>query len=108
MYERRKYRRFDLNLESQVIYRDHYGVQQQMQLSTRDISCKGVFLLTNKPLEPSTSLELQIILPIKSKEEQMSKTMVHCEGKVVRTHKSQGMAVHFDKKCQIFPLEAHY
>lgn len=105
MQEKREYRRFKLCLDSEVGYTDQNGREKQINLKTNNISCKGVFLKTFQPLALGTKLKLKIFLPIGNFMEDQRKSVIQCQGTVVRALYSKGMAVCFDKKCRICPLE---
>ncbi len=106
MEEKREYKRFKLNLEANIIYCDHNGHQKEMSLLTRDISCKGVFLSTCKPLELKTPVKMQIVFQVKEPSNGGKNSLIQCQGHVVRVQESQGMAVIFDKQCKLYSLDA--
>jgi hypothetical protein len=115
MKEKRKFERFDLHIETMLNIRDEAERERlPMLLSrdrlpvllSRDISCAGVFLLTERPLPIGTPLHLNLLLSqhelgSKSKDERIN---ISTSGKVVRTD-DQGMAIAFDKLYKISPVK---
>ena len=115
MKEKRKVERFDLQIETMLNVQDEATNERlPMLLSrdrlpvilSRDISCAGVFLVTDKPLPIGTRLDLNLLLSqhelgSKSKDERIN---ISTCGKVVRTD-DRGMAVEFDKLYKISQMK---
>jgi c-di-GMP-binding flagellar brake protein YcgR len=105
MTEKRKFERFELNIQTMLNVKDEARMEKPPVLLSRDISCAGVFLVTNAPLPIGTSVDLNLLL---SQHEMDSHTRderinITTSGKVVRAN-DQGMAVEFDKQYKISPI----
>jgi c-di-GMP-binding flagellar brake protein YcgR len=106
MKERRKVERFDLQIESMLNVKDEAITASPPMLLSRDISCAGVFLVTDNPLPIGTSVDLNLLLSQHelggdSNDERLN---ISTTGKVVRTDE-QGMAVQFAKLYTISPFK---
>jgi len=108
-WEKRKVERFDLQIETKLNDRDEAIIEREPALFSRDISCDGVFLLTDRPRSIGTNLDLNFLLSQHElgsmpKDERIS---IKISGKVIRTD-DEGMAVEFDKLYKIskFKLDA--
>ncbi|KPK22715.1 MAG: hypothetical protein AMJ61_16940 [Desulfobacterales bacterium SG8_35_2] len=104
-WEKRKVERFDLQIETILNDRDEVIREKGQALVSRDISCDGVFLVTDRPLSIGTNLDLNFLLSQQDlgsmpKNERIS---IKTSGKVIRTD-DQGMAVEFDKLYKISKL----
>ena len=99
--EKRKVERFDLQIETVLNVRDEKPKDKLPILFSRDISCAGVFLVTDNPLPIGTSLDLNFLLSqhelVDIPQEGIN---INASGRVIRTDE-QGMAVEFDKQCEI-------
>ena len=100
--EKRKVERFDLQIETTLNVRDETVKDKLPILFTRDISSAGVFLVTDKPLPIGTSLDLNFLLSQHDLVDtpQYELINISASGRVIRTD-GQGMAVEFDKQCEI-------
>jgi len=115
MKEKRKFERFDLQIETMLNVQDEATNERlPMLLSrdrlpillSRDISCAGVFLVTDRPLPVGTRVALNLLLSqhelgSKSKDERIN---ISTSGKVVRRD-DWGMAVEFDKMYKISQMK---
>ena len=100
--EKRRVERFDLQIKTMLNVRDTATPHNLSVLFSRDISCDGVFLLTETPYPVGTNLDLNFLLThpelgSKSRDEGIN---LKTRGKVIRTD-YQGMAVEFDKQYKI-------
>lgn len=105
-WEKRKVARFDLQIETMLSDRDAVTGERRPALFSRDISCDGVFLVTDRPLPIGTNLDLNFLLGQQDlggmpEDERVS---IKTSGKVIRTD-DQGMAVEFDKLYKISKLK---
>ncbi len=102
--ERRKLKRFPLELPAFLSVIDESDQSEPIELVTRNICSGGAFFKTEKPLPASTNLKIDLIIPLdKLKNIKGKKSYVEVLGSVVRTNE-QGMAVRFDRKYNIYPL----
>jgi len=106
MMEKRSVERFDLEIETLLHVRNEAITDIPPVLFSRDISCAGVFLVTDNPLPIGTSLDLNLLLSThelgnKPKDERIN---LSTSGRVIRTDE-QGMAVEFDKLFKISQLK---
>ena len=104
MKERRRYERFPLKLTArmEMITNDKKRV---FDFETRDISASGAFIYNNEFFPEGTRFKLNLTVPSQTvKELTGAKSLIESEGNVVRTTQ-KGMAIHFDKKCQIMSLQ---
>lgn len=104
--ETRKVERFDLRIETLLKVRDEAITDKPPVLFSRDISCDGVFLVTDRPLPIGTNLDLNFLLSQQDfgsmpKDERIS---IKTSGTIIRTD-DQGMAVEFDKLYKISKLK---
>jgi PAS domain S-box-containing protein len=81
--------RFQLHLP--LRYR-RLGEQQWHEGKTENISRSGMLFEADEPLQPSSQLEINLVLPAEIAG--LSATEVVCRGEVVRTVESQGKALH--------------
>ncbi len=101
MEEKRKVERFQLRLETIVGLQGTAPDNKLPMLFSHDISSEGVFLLTDNPLSLNTMVNIGLFLPqVLFNKKKGRKTMISTTGKVVRTNEN-GMAVSFDRPCQI-------
>jgi hypothetical protein len=81
------------------------GKKQIFEFETRDISASGAFIDTTSPFSEGTRFKLNLTAHSKRiKELTGAKSLIQCEGIVIRST-LQGMAVCFDKECQILSLK---
>ena len=105
MKERRKYNRISipLHVRLQAI---NIGKTQVLDLGTRDISYSGTFIPTLTSFEKGTYFILDFTLPgDKFEEFKDIKSLKGCSGRMVRSD-AHGIAIQFDKECQIENLKA--
>ena len=105
MKERRKYNRviIELPVGLEII---QPGKQTVVYLVTRDISYSGTFIHALTSFPKGTRFILDFTLPSDYPEEFKDlKRLKNCTGKIVRSG-SNGIAIKFDKECQIENLKA--
>ena len=107
MHEKRSVERFDLQIKTILNVQDETTVDKQQILLSRDISCSGVFLDTEKPLPIGTRVDMNLMLNQLAfgQKESDDKINIITSGKVVRNN-SHGMAVQFDELYKITPISA--
>lgn len=104
MKERRQYQRFPLSLTARMEMITSEK-KQIFDFETRDISASGAFIYNKESFPVGTRFKLNLTVPSKKiKELTGAKSLIESEGNVVRSV-SAGMALHFDKECQIMSLK---
>jgi hypothetical protein len=102
--ERRKMERFSLELTALLSVVDEGGIQKSFEATTNNICSGGAFFLTDKPMSVGTDLKMDLILSLKKDNKfKNRKTHIDVSGSVIRTEEN-GIAVFFDKKYNISPL----
>jgi hypothetical protein len=102
--ERRKMERFSLELPALISMVDGSGIQKSFEAMTKNVCSGGAFFITDKPMSVGTDVKMGMILSIKKDNKFIEqKTYVDVSGSVIRTEK-HGIAVCFDKKYNISPL----
>ena len=102
--EKRKMERFALKFPALLSMTDESGRPRALEVMISDICAGGAFFKTSAPLSVGTRVKMDLILPLdKFKTGKQVKTHIDVSGSVIRTE-SQGMAVCFDKKYYISPL----
>ncbi len=106
MNEKRKFRRYDLQLPSHI-YKLDGGQDEHIASKTCNISSGGAFFFTNNALDVGTKVEIELLLPIKNlyPSEGYTASIVKSTGYVVRTE-TKGMAVAFEAANIINPVFA--
>ncbi len=104
MIEKRQVERFDLKLEAYVIQADNAARTETQQLTTRDVSMNGAYLLTKKPLPLGTKVKVDVILSLEGVAQQKTrKALIKAFGEVLRTDR-EGMAIGFDESSKFMPF----
>jgi len=105
--EKRKMERFALNLPALLSIKDENGNTRAFEFMIRDICAGGAFFKTDTPLSVGTDVKMDLIISLdkveSGKNEKNNRSHIDVSGSVIRTE-SQGMAVCFDKKYSISPL----
>ena len=104
MKERRKFERFSLNLPARIetMISDK---KQIFEFNARDISASGAFFDTTSPFSEGTRFKLNLTAQSERiKELTGAQSFIECEGVVIRST-PHGMAICFDKDCQILGLK---
>ena len=100
MKERRQYARFNISLPVRLEALT-LDTKKVLDLDTRDISFSGVFINTLTSFPEGTRFILDFTLPSDNlKEFKDIKSLKGCVGSMVRSD-SNGIAIQFDKECQI-------
>jgi len=101
---KRKEERFDVQAQSTVFLKDKGPQELKEDLLTTNISTGGLFLKTTYPLPIGTSLDINLVVPIdKLKKLEGDRALIKVSGSVVRANED-GMAIRFDKECDIIAL----
>lgn len=104
MDERRQFERFSINLPARMETIDS-DKKQIFELKTRDISASGAFIDTATPFSDGTRFKLNLTVHSKKiKELTGAQSLIECEGVVIRST-TQGVAICFEKECQILGLK---
>ncbi|MFH1481123.1 MAG: PilZ domain-containing protein, partial [Pseudomonadota bacterium] len=76
-----------------------------LDLMTEDISSGGAFFHTSDPLLEGTEVRIDLILPLdKLKKLKGKRACIKVNGKVLRKG-SEGMAIVFNRRYKIIPME---
>lgn len=106
MKERRQFERFPLTLPARMEMITS-NENQVFELKTWDISAAGAFVITNEKFSQGTRFKLDLTVPSnRIKELTGLQSLIESEGKVIRSSPI-GVAIQFDKKCQILTLKGH-
>ena len=108
MDEKRRDERFDLSLNAtlMVIGKKTADKDQIIHLSTKDICLGGAFFTTTKPLPLGTEVRIQMVLPLHMlKTLKEKKALLRVEKGIVLRHEADGMAIVFEKGCDIAHLK---
>jgi hypothetical protein len=95
--DRRTARRFAMALPLQVRFMNN-GSNEEKSARTRDVSFRGVYFLTDAPVEEGSALEMVLTLP-----QQITlagDVRIRCFGNVIRVEeqeKSHGIAARIDR-----------
>ena len=105
MKERRKYNRINIPLHVRIKTMN-IDQKQVFDLVTRDISYSGTFIPTLTSFDEETRFILDFTLPSDNlKEFKNLKDLKGCSGRMARSE-AHGIAIKFDKECQIENLKA--
>jgi len=104
MEERRRFERFSINLPARLetIILDK---KQVVELNTRNISASGAFFDMKSPFYEG--MWVRVSLSAKNKriaDLTGSQSLIECEGVVTRST-PKGIAIRFDKDCQILGMK---
>lgn len=108
MKEQRHLERFELKLPARVEVIASKKVARKEILEdlwTGDISAGGAYFHTPQPLSEGTEVKIDLILPLdRLKKLQGNRACVKISGRVARV-RSDGMAIRFNKRFKIVPLD---
>ena len=105
MKKRRRYERFTLPLPVRIEAITS-GRKKVLDLYSRDISASGIFITTLTSFPEGTQFFLDFTIPTDSiKKLKDVKSLKGFMGSMVRST-PHGMAIHFDRECQIESLKA--
>lgn len=102
MFDNRKIKRFGLKIPASLTINGDDTELHTHNYLTRDISSIGTFLFTDSPLPVGTELNIRFSLTGRHGCDQNGTpaTQLKTTGTVIRTS-LEGMAVYFDRQCQI-------
>ncbi len=103
MDEKRKLERYELNAPTILTVERGERAGEKLQLSTRDISAAGAYLITPASLVPGTDVQLEILLTVERLHEVVGEgdlITVNVGGTVIRSE-LKGMAVAFRDSYEI-------
>ena len=104
MKERRQFERFSINLPARM-ETTISNRKQLFEFKTKDISASGAFIDTQSAFSKGTRFKLNLITQSKRiKDLTGAQSLIECEGVVIRST-PQGVAICFDKECQILGLK---
>ena len=102
--ERRKMERFSLELPAKLMWSFKDRKHESLELMTSNICAGGAFFKTQKPLSMGTDVKVNLILHLDKIQKRGSKrSIIDVSGSVIRTD-NKGMAICFDKRYKILPL----
>ena len=104
---KRQMERFTLNVPAAIALKDQMGSSQKAsaELRTRNICAGGAFLLTDDPLNLGTQVDVNLHLSFFAGSKEHERwSDIHVSGSVIRIE-PDGMAIQFDDKYQILPVQ---
>lgn len=102
--ERRKMERFSLEVPAMLSIGDKSEQPMAFEVMTDNICAGGAFFITDTHMSVGTDVEMDLILSLKANDNiEEKKTRIDISGRVIRTNE-RGVAVRFDKKYNISPL----
>ena len=72
-------------------------------LRAGDLSSQGIFVQIDKPFRAGSPVDISVFIPSTQNNSGKPKCMLKAKGKVVRAEK-RGIAVLFDRRCEVSPL----
>lgn len=106
MRERRRLERFCFEVPAKIKVAGSAEAKDMLDLATSNICSGGAFFCTMRAFPEGTKVDIDLILHLDKLKELTGHTrsIVRLEGTIVRSG-STGMAVCFDKDCEIMPFE---
>ena len=102
--ERRKMERFSLEVPAMLSIADKSEQPMAFEVMTDNICAGGAFFITDKHMSVGTDVKMDLILSLKVNNNiEDKKTHIDITGRVIRADE-RGVAVCFDKKYNISPL----
>lgn len=103
MLDKRRYQRYDLQLEASISIYEDQVVKKVEKGMTRDISAGGAFVHSSSKYPVGTSLYVEVYLPVNSKGDNAQSSKLQGQGCIVR-NTPLGFAVSFDtNECDLVP-----
>ncbi len=102
MQERRRFHRYDLQLEACISVYQGQGFQKTEKGKTRNISSAGAFIQTPSHYPLGISLHIEVYLPLQSQAGTAQVSKIEGQGRVIR-RSSEGFALSFDQNCDLVP-----
>lgn len=104
MEERRKFQRFPTSFPV-IIKQITPDRKEVFEFQTRNISASGAFIDTSCPFAEGTRIKMDLIARSKKiKDLTGAQSLIECEGVIIRSAPT-GIAICFDKDCQILSLK---
>ena len=107
MEERRKLERFEIVSPARVRVSAGGDDKHEYNLTTRDVSSGGAFLLSSQHLPEGMTVRLEFLLSLDTLTPLVGdgkKARVRVKGEVVRSDRA-GIAIRFDSSCKITALD---
>ena len=104
---KRQMERFNLSIPTVITLEDHElsDRKNQRELKTKNVCAGGAFFVTNDPLKIDTKVNVNLHLAFYTGNVAHERhSNIHVSGSVVRIEPG-GMAIQFDEKYQIYPLQ---
>jgi len=104
--EKRKLERFNLEVPATARISVDNGLEEKLDLVTRDVCSNGAYFRTEHPLPIGTEMQIHLVLPLdklKAIPIDCEKVVVCLSGKVLRIE-SDGVGVCFGETYDIRPL----
>ncbi|MDZ7759311.1 MAG: PilZ domain-containing protein [Desulfovermiculus sp.] len=103
MLEKRRFQRYDLQLEASISVYDDQVFKKTEKGMTRDISAGGAFVQSSSKYPVGTSLYVEVYLPVNSNAGNIQSSKLQGQGCVIR-NTPLGFAVSFDANdCDLVP-----
>lgn len=106
MEERRKLERFELIAPARVHIESANNRKEKYDLTTRNISSAGAFLLSSQPVAEGTDVKMEFVLSLEMLQKfsgEKGRAKVRVRGKVIRSD-PDGIAIRFDSSYKITSL----
>jgi hypothetical protein len=107
MGERRRLERFDLSAPAQVIVESVSGGQEQLNLTTKDISSGGAYLYSPQPLIKGARVTMEMLIFLNTLwklASEKGRVKIKVSGTVIRVD-TDGIAIRFENKYKITALD---
>jgi len=102
--EKRKIERFELKVFSKIKLEPAWDYTDTIELNTKNVSSKGAYFKTLKPLPLGTSVSMTMKLKVNNNlKSTINLVAIEVTGKVIRSE-NEGMAILFDNGFKMLPL----
>ena len=105
--EKRKLERFNLEVLATVSITVADGVEEKLDLKTKDVCSGGAYFRTGQSFPIGTEMQINLVLPLekfKTLPDHCEKVVVNLSGKVLRIE-PDGIGVSFDETYDIRPVQ---
>ena len=103
MEDRRKLERFELQVPALVIVESQSGREEVLDLTTKDVSSDGAYLLSSRILPKGASVKMEFVLAldsIRKTRKENGRARVRVTGRVIRVD-GDGAAIRFGNRYKI-------
>ena len=103
MEDRRKLERFELRVPAVVVVEPQSGREEVLDLTTKDVSSDGAFLLSSRllPEGATVKMEFQLVMEsLRNSRRENGRARVRVTGRVIRVD-GAGAAIRFGRKYKI-------